>query len=171
MRCPPLQNCWILYLLSSFPSIYHHQHASLISLCTLPSLYIFKLQHCKGCHEKQIVLFFDLIALLSPLIAYPMKIQYVCPVNMYFICTLSDNQAIRHCHCTNTWSPPPPHHADHGLRAAALPEASQPSEDRSREELQHAVLAGVPKAHDSWKLLGESAGTLTNIRCSELIKL
>lgn len=43
------------------------------------------------------------------------------------LCTHSDNQAIGHCHCTDTWSPSTPHYADHGLRAAALPEAGQHS--------------------------------------------
>lgn len=80
-----------------------------------------------------------------------------------FLCNHSDNQAVRHRHCTDTWSPPPPHHADHGLRAAALPEAGQHSEDRPREELQHAVLAGVPKTHDRRKLPRQPAGPHFNI--------
>lgn len=86
-------------------------------------------------------------------ILYTANIPHKSPVRLFF-CPHSDNQAVRHRHCANTRSPPPPHYADHGLRAAVLPEATQHGEDRSREELQYAVLAGVSKTHDGWKLHG-----------------
>lgn len=88
------------------------------------------------------------------------------PLYFFSLYPLSDNQAIRHCHCTNTRTPAPPHHADHGLCAAALPEAGQHGEDWPREELQHTILAGVSKTHDSWKLLGQLAGTHIVDRCN-----
>lgn len=77
----------------------------------------------------------------------------------YRLRTRSDNQAIGHRHCTDAWPPSAPHHAHHGLRAAALPEAGQHGEDRPREDLHHSVLAGVPQAHDGRKLPGKLAGT------------
>lgn len=86
--------------------------------------------------------------------------------NFFSFTFSSDNQAIRHCHCTDTRSPTTPHHADHGLCAAALPEAGQHCEDRPGEELQYAFLAGVPKTHDGWKLPGQPAGTQANITFS-----
>lgn len=73
--------------------------------------------------------------------------------------TRSDDQAIGHRHRTDAWPPTAPHHAHHGLRAAALPEAGQHGEDRPREDLHHSVLAGVPQAHDGGKLPGQLAGT------------
>lgn len=68
------------------------------------------------------------------------------------LCLSSDNQAVRHRHCTDTWSPPSSHHADHGLCAAAVPEEDQHSQGRHREELHHTFLAGVTKTNDGWKL-------------------
>lgn len=103
----------------------------------------------------------------SNIIKHSDTVQILLPY-IFFICIHSDNKAIRHCHCTDTWSSPPPHHADHGLRAAALPETGQHGKDGPREELQHAVLAGVPKTHDGWKLPGQPAGTLTNIKFIQL---
>lgn len=78
---------------------------------------------------------------------------------IFIIFTDSDDQAIGHRHCTDAWPPSAPHHAHHGLRAAALPEAGQHGEDRPREDLHHSVLAGVPQAHDGRKLPGQLAGT------------
>lgn len=63
-----------------------------------------------------------------------------------------DHQAVGHCHSADARPPSAPHHAHHGLRAAALPAAAQPHEDRPGEELRHALLAGVAQTHDGGEL-------------------
>lgn len=88
-----------------------------------------------------------------------------------FLCSTSpsDHQAIGHCHCADARPPSAPHHAYHGLRAAAFPAAAQPHEDRPGEELCHALLAGVTQTHDGGELPWELAGTpaaLTELKIS-----
>ncbi len=139
--------------------------ASVIAFLVL--LAIILLWLCCKMHLLMLMLSLSSIHKLSDIIKHSDMVKLLLP-HISFLCVHLDHQAIRHCHCTNTWSPPPPHHADHGLRAAALPEAGQHSEDWPREELQHAVLAGIPKTHDSWKLPGEPAGTLPNISFIQL---
>lgn len=70
----------------------------------------------------------------------------------------ADHQALWHRHSAHTGQTPSPHHADHGLCAAAVSEEGQPSENRPGKRLRCAFLAGIFKTDDGRELSPEPTG-------------
>lgn len=69
-----------------------------------------------------------------------------------------DHQAFWHCHCAHAGQAPSPHHANHGLCAAAVPKESQRGENWPGKKLSCSFLAGISKADDCRELLTEFTG-------------
>lgn len=69
-----------------------------------------------------------------------------------------DHQAFWHCYCPHAGPTPASHHEDHGLRAAAVSEESQCSEDWPGKRLYSSFLAGIFKTDDCRKLFTEFTG-------------
>lgn len=70
----------------------------------------------------------------------------------------ADHQAVWHRHSAHTGQTPSPHHADHGLCAAAVSEEGQPSENWPGKKLHCAFLARIFKTDDGRELSPEPTG-------------
>lgn len=69
-----------------------------------------------------------------------------------------DNKTCRHCHGAHPGPAASPHHAHHGLRAAALPAQSQPRQNRPGKMLYYPIVARITETDDNRELLTEPTG-------------